>query len=241
MACSTARSREKNDWDWCYTGTDPLKRDTDGDGIGDYQDDEDHDGLPNGEEWRYNGKIPIGWTDPRSADTDEDTVLDGAEVYGNSKNRDQTSDPLRKDTDSDRLTDDIDPRTWIKDYLPFSRVRGNAANGGPVFPTVVTKGAPFNVEGHIEFNTTAYTGGTTGNWRRIDVPMKVQVWIAQGDELIPISDGTVTGAYGNFKISCVIGDNVKAGTATLVITTTIYQSVQYLPVLWDEIAGNNIL
>jgi hypothetical protein len=109
-----------------------------------------------------------------------------------------------------------------------------------VFPTVVTKGVPFNVEGHIEFNTTAYSGGTTGNWRRIDVPMKVQVWIDQGGELIPISDATVTGGYGNFKISCTLGDNVKAGSATLVITTTIYQTVSYLPVLWDELAGNHL-
>jgi len=51
----------------------------------------------------------------------------------------------------------------------------------------------------------------------------------------------VTGNYGAFKISCTIGDNVKAGNAKLVITTTIHQRVDYLPVLWDEIAGNHIL
>jgi hypothetical protein len=183
----------------------------------------------------------VGWTDPQGADTDGDGVLDGYEVNGNPDNKDQTSDPKKKDTDGDRLTDDIDPRTWIKDYLPFSRVRGNGALGGPQFPTVVTKGVPFFVEGHVEFNTTYYSGGSTGNWRRIDTPMKVQVWISQGDELIPISDESVTGNYGNFKLSCTIGDNVKAGNAMLVISTTIHQKVTYLPVIWDENVGNHIL
>jgi hypothetical protein len=232
---------QKNDWDWCYTGTDPLKVDTDGDGIGDWSDDEDGDTLINGDEWKYNNGVPVGWTDPQGADTDGDSVLDGYEVNGNPKNKDQTSDPKKVDTDGDRLPDDIDPRTWIKDYLPFSRVRGNAQSGDPVFPNLVTKGLPFNVEGHLEYNTTAYTGGTTGNWRRIDIPMLVQVWIEQGGELIPISDEVVTGTYGNFKISCTIGDNVKAGNAMLVITTTIHQKVTYLPVLWDEVLGNHLL
>ena len=232
---------QKNEWDERYTGTDPLRRDTDGDGIGDYQDDEDNDGLPNGEEWHYNGRTPVDWTYPRNADTDGDAVPDGAEVYGNPKNKDQTSDPQRRDTDSDRLTDDIDPRTRIKDYLPLSRVRGNAANGGPAFPTMVTKGTPFNIEGHIEFNTTFYSGGTTGNWRRITTSMKVQAWIDQDGELVPISDATVTGANGNFKLSCVVGDEVFAGTATLVITTTHYQTVTYMTVRWDEVAGNHLL
>jgi hypothetical protein len=231
----------KNDHDWCYTNTNPLKIDSDGDGIGDYYDDEDDDTLANGEEWKYQNDIPIGWTDPQGEDTDGDGVLDGYEVNGNPKNKDQTSDPTKTDTDGDRLTDDIDPRTWIKDYLPFSRIRGNAGNGGPVFPSLVTKGVPFNVEGHVEYNTTSFTGPGTGNWRRIDTPMKVQVWIDQNGELIPISDPVVTGNYGNFKISCTIGDNVKAGNAVLVITTTIHSKVSYLPVLWDEVAGNHLL
>jgi hypothetical protein len=243
---------QKNDHDWCYTNTDPLKVDTDGDGVGDYYDDEDGDTLLNGEEWQYDSDVkysvpqpkaglPIGWTDPQDGDTDGDTVLDGYEEYGNPNNNDKTSDPIKPDTDLDRLRDDIDPRPYIKDYLPFSRVRGNAGNGGPMFPSLVTKGVPFNVEGHIEYNTTGYTGPGTGNWRRIDTPMKVQVWIDQGGELIPISDEVITGNYGNFKISCTIGDNVKAGNAVLVITTTIHQKVSYLPVLWDEIAQNHIL
>jgi len=235
---------QKNQWDWCYTGSDPLKRDTDGDGIGDYQDDEDKDGLPNGEEWKYdstNRNLPVGWTDPRGADSDGDGVLDGAEVYGNPKNKMQNSNPLKKDTDDDRLTDDIDPRTWIKDYLPFSRVRGQAdQNTRPVYPASATKGLPFNVEGNVEYNSSCDADGNPINWGRIRVPMKVQIWVDQDGVLIPISDAVVTGNYGAFKISCTIGDNVKAGSATLVITTTIYQSVAYLPVLWDEIEGNHL-
>jgi hypothetical protein len=71
--------------------------------------------------------------------------------------------------------------------------------------------------------------------------MLVQVWLRQGGELIPISDAVVTGEFGNFKVTCTLGDNVKAGEATLVITTTIHQTVSYLPVMWDELAGNILL
>ena len=232
----------KNDHDWCYTGTNPLKVDSDGDGIGDYMDDVDGDHLANHAEWKMDPStgLPVGWTHPRKRDSDSVGIWDGDEVHGNPANKDQTSDPLKADTDNDRLTDDIDPRTWIKDYLPFSRVRGNAANGGPMFPTLVTKGSPFNVEGHVEYNTTD-TRTSTGNWRRIASPMEVQIWIEQGGEMIPISDPVITGAYGNFKISCTIGDNVKAtSNAKLVITTTIHSAVDYLPVTWDEINGNDL-
>jgi hypothetical protein len=35
---------------------------------------------------------------------------------------------------------------------------------------------------------------------------------------------------------------VRAGDGTLVITSTIHQgTVSYLPVLWDEVAGNHLL
>ncbi|MCK5253226.1 MAG: hypothetical protein KAQ96_09755, partial [Thermoplasmata archaeon] len=237
----------KNDHDWCYTDTNPLRADTDGDGIGDYHDDVDGDTLANGDEWRIDPgtDLPVGWTDPQHADTDGDGVWDGREVDGNPKNRDQTSDPLKTDTDGDRLTDDIDPRTWVRDHLPFSRISGNA-NGTwdemPAFPAIVSKGVPFNVEGFVEFNKTEFTGVGTGDWTRIKSPMVVQVWIEQGGVLIPMSDPTVTDDYGFFKISCTIGDNVRAGDGTLVITTTIHQGgVNYLPVLWDEISGNHLL
>jgi hypothetical protein len=214
--------------------------------VGDYFDDEDGDTLRNGDEWKVDPAtdLPVGWTDPQGADSDGDGVWDGHEVAGNPDNKDQTSDPKKRDTDGDRLTDDIDPRTWIRDYLPFSRINGNAAGrlgSMPAFPTVVSKGMPFNVEGFVEYNVTEYTGIGTGDWTRIYSPMVVQVWIDQGGVLIPLSDPVVTGDYGFFKISCTIGDNVRAGEGTLVITTTIHDHVAYLPVLWDELTGNHLL
>jgi len=221
--------------------------DTDGDGIGDYYDDEDDDTLINGDEWKYDPStgLPVGWCDPQGADSDGDSVLDGYEVDGNPLNKDQTSDPNRADTDGDRLTDDIDPRTWIRDHLPFSRVSGNGAGplgAVPAFPALVNKGVPFIVEGFVEYNVTAYTGPGTGEWTRIEAPMVVQIWVEQDGVLIPLSDPVVTGDYGNFRVSGTIGDNVRAGETNLVITTTIHQgSVDYLPVLWDELVGNHLL
>ena len=232
---------KKNIHDEFYTGTDPLKRDTDGDGVGDFEDDEDDDYLPNGEEWRYDESTgrPSRWTRPRDADNDGDGVLDGHEVYGNPYNDNQTSNPRQRDTDRDRLTDDLDPRTWIKDFLPYSRIRGNSDLGGPVYPTMVKKGVSFNVEGHVEFNTTGLMT-SSGHWRCLATPMLVQIWIEQNGELIPISDDVVTGDRGAFKVICIIGDDVMTGEGILVITTTHYQKVVYWPVLWDELNGNDL-
>ena len=111
---------------------------------------------------------------------------------------------------------------------------------GPI-RTIVTKGVPFNVEGFVQYNQTAYTGAGTGDWARIESPMLVQVWILQAGVMIPISDVVITGSYGYFKVTCTLGDNVKAGAGTLMITTTIHQAVLYLPVTWDEVSGNDLI
>jgi hypothetical protein len=231
---------QEDQWDWCYTATNPLKADTDGDGIGDYQDDVDGDGLPNGEEFKVDPatRLPVGWTDPRDADTDDDGVPDGAEVHGNPGNKGQTSDPLLRDTDGDRLADDIDPRTWVFDWMALSRVCGWGEDDGPVFPGAVVKGVPFNVEGRVKYNTTTYKGGDTGVWKPVEVAMRVQVWLEQDGRLVPISDAAVTGAQGAFKLACVIGDDVRAGQATLVITTAVHHTLAYMPVVWTDAAGN---
>jgi hypothetical protein len=215
---------QKNDHDWCYTNTNPLRRDSDGDGIGDYFDDEDEDGLPNGAEWKYLSARPYGWCRPLVADSDRDNVLDGQEVFGNPANKDQTSLPTNPDTDGDALTDDIDPRTWIYDHLPFTRIRDVR------FPSVVSKGVPFRVEGHLEYNTTA-----SGNWRRINVPVEVSVYIKQGNEEHIISDTYTSGKYGVFVISVTLGDDIKAGSASVIIKASpINGQVEYLPCTWSE-------
>ncbi len=104
------------------TGTDYTNVDTDGDGMGDYDEiawaggyyggsrrpnpnvaDSDGDGLSDGDEVYTYG------TDPCVIDTDCDTVSDGDEVAtwsdGDARNH---SDPLMQDTDGDGLTDDIE-------------------------------------------------------------------------------------------------------------------------------------
>ncbi len=74
------------------TGTNPLKYDTDENGVNDADDDTDGDGLSNKEE------IALG-TSVSSADTDEDGLSDYDEI--NKYN----TDPLKADTDGDTLND----------------------------------------------------------------------------------------------------------------------------------------
>lgn len=74
-------------------GTDPLKFDTDDNGISDYDEDFDKDGLTNGQEYELG-------TQPYNADTDGDNLTDGDEVNTYS------TDPLNVDTDNDGLNDD---------------------------------------------------------------------------------------------------------------------------------------
>ena len=74
-------------------GTDPLKVDTDDNGISDYDEDFDTDGLSNGQEYE------IG-TRPYNDDSDGDNLKDGDEVNI------YFTDPLDVDTDDDNLNDD---------------------------------------------------------------------------------------------------------------------------------------
>ena len=73
-------------------GTDPTKPDTDDNGVSDYDEDFDNDGLSNGQEYELG-------TEPYNEDTDGDGLKDGEEIntYG--------TDPLKVDTDEDGLED----------------------------------------------------------------------------------------------------------------------------------------
>ena len=72
--------------------TDPKTADTDGNGISDFDEDSDDDGLKNGEEQAV-GSYAF------DKDSDDDELLDGDEVHKYS------TDPMKKDTDGDGLTD----------------------------------------------------------------------------------------------------------------------------------------
>lgn len=86
------------------SGTHPLRADTDGDGLSDGDEvnehqtdptrsDTDGDGLSDGAELQTHG------TDPNAADTDEDGLTDGAEILTHG------TDPLKADTDGDGIGD----------------------------------------------------------------------------------------------------------------------------------------
>ena len=82
-----------SDYEEVYlSATDPLKLDTDNNGINDGDEDADKDGLSNLQEKKLGAKINV-------SDTDSDGIKDGEEVnkYGTS--------PVKVDTDEDTLTD----------------------------------------------------------------------------------------------------------------------------------------
>jgi len=88
-------------------GYDPLRADTDEDGIDDGFEDQDADGLVGEYE-----------TDPRDADTDDDGLLDGDESWWGA-NYEHLGDPRDADTDDDGLLDGaeraVNARPWDAD------------------------------------------------------------------------------------------------------------------------------
>ena len=101
-------------------GTDPTKPDTDENGVSDYDEDFDNDGLSNGQEYElgtepYNEdtdgdglkdgeEINIYGTDPLKVDTDEDGLEDGDEIYFE-------TDPLNPDSDGNGISDGDEKRS----------------------------------------------------------------------------------------------------------------------------------
>lgn len=101
-------------------GTDPTKPDTDENGVSDYDEDFDNDGLSNGQEYElgtepYNEdtdgdglkdgeEINTYGTDPHKVDTDEDGLEDGDEIYFE-------TDPLNPDSDGNGISDGDEKRS----------------------------------------------------------------------------------------------------------------------------------
>ena len=108
----------------CTKGTDPTKKDTDGDGLSDgvevngknptspTKKDTDGDGLPDGvEDANKNGTLDYGETDPVKLDSDGDGIHDGVEdANKNGKKEPTETDPTKKDTDGDGLTDGVEDK-----------------------------------------------------------------------------------------------------------------------------------
>jgi hypothetical protein len=121
-------------------GTDPLKPDTDEDGLLDGEEastyttnplvpDTDNDGLRDGDE------VKIYKTDPHNADTDSDLLNDGDEIdrgtnpitpdtdqdtLGDGAEVDIGTDPLQQDTDKDNLLDGQENQTCPRPLTPDS-------------------------------------------------------------------------------------------------------------------------
>ena len=106
-------------------GTNPLKKDSDGDGLADRGEvqkgtdpndaDSDGDGLSDGEE------VDLG-TDPLDADTDGDGLSDGEEV-------DLGTDPLDEDSDGDGLSDGDEVNTHDTDPNDSDTDNGGVSDG----------------------------------------------------------------------------------------------------------------
>lgn len=99
--------------------TDPLKADTDNNGIDDSKEDDDNDGLTNLKEYQLG-------TDPKKSDTDGDGLSDGEEVNTYNTN------PLEKDTDGDTLSDNDDIELGFSPLLQDTDGNGVADCDEPV-------------------------------------------------------------------------------------------------------------
>jgi len=115
------------------TETDPLKVDTDTNGINDGDEDTDKDGLTALEE------IALG-TEPSSADTDNDGLNDGDELNN------YTTDPLKYDTDEDDLSDGDEIKLELN---PLS----SSTNGVPDNQYTIQQSIPADSEAFSEINT----------------------------------------------------------------------------------------
>lgn len=119
-------------------GTNPLNKDTDKNGINDYYDDIDKDGLNNCEEVRIN-------TNPLYEDTDMDGLTDYEEVTIYRTN------PLAKDTDTDKASDSWEVNNGTNPLLfdkgfSASASTGEVSENDPVGASVYIESASIDPE-----------------------------------------------------------------------------------------------
>lgn len=106
-----------SDYDEIYVHeTDPLDPDTDGDGLNDYDEINVHETDPLNEDTDDDGlsdgdEVNVHGTDPLNTDTDDDGLSDGDEV------NDSGTDPLNPDTDGDGLGDGEEVNEFNTDPL----------------------------------------------------------------------------------------------------------------------------
>lgn len=106
-----------NDYDEIYVHeTDPLNPDTDSDGLNDYDEINVHDTDPlnadtDGDGVSDGDEVNVYGTDPLNTDTDADGLTDGEEV------NEYDTDPLNPDTDGDGLTDGDEVNNYGSDPL----------------------------------------------------------------------------------------------------------------------------
>lgn len=121
-------------------GFDPTRRDTDGDGVADGDED------PDGDRLTVRFELEQSRTDPGNADTDEDGIRDGAEDpdgdgLSNAGEQRYGTDPHRRDTDGDGRSD------WYEDADRDGRPNGleQAARRLPANLTPSLRAAPKDV------------------------------------------------------------------------------------------------
>ena len=109
-------------------GTHPLRWDSDGNGIDDYHEDTDGDGIVNGEEVRYN-------TNASYDDTDTDDLTDYDEIFV------YFTDPTLADTDGDRAPDGWEIAKGYNPLVadssfPLTATSGTLSEANPVIAKV---------------------------------------------------------------------------------------------------------
>lgn len=177
------------------TGTDPLKYDTDENGINDADDDSDNDGLSNREE------IELG-TDPRNVDTDGDGLSDYDEL--NKYN----TDPLKADSDGDTLNDGdelaigLDPNNPETFGIPDAeyKVEQIVAANSEVLKNVNTDESPYKLSLQITASGNVNGGLNAG---RSNYSSIVNSDIQLGET---IDLNYIGGDVDKVKLSFTIGD-----------------------------------